>query len=118
MLFAGSANGLGAGLVEAGDDVGAGVELDVDDADTMGPRPGDRVLQWQFAPDIDADSVQWDGRHVCLLPVGFGDVGREVRVRGSGRPGWMRKPPQTGASRFRRWGTNVPSRLIERVSSW
>jgi hypothetical protein len=45
------------GLIEAGDNVGTGVQLDVDDTDIVLGSPVDRILQWEFAAYVDAYAV-------------------------------------------------------------
>ena len=44
-------------VVDRAERVGAGIELNIDKAHPMLRRPGDGVLESQFAPDIDPDPV-------------------------------------------------------------
>src|SRR5260370_31971344 len=57
VFLAGSAHRGGAPVVEPGERVGRGIELDVDAAHIMARRPFDRVLELEAPPDIDADAV-------------------------------------------------------------
>src|SRR5882672_5158693 len=57
MLLAGSAHRPGARIVETGQRVFRGVELDVDAAHIMARRPFDGVLELEATADIDADAV-------------------------------------------------------------
>jgi hypothetical protein len=63
VAVAGSPDCMGAGPVKAGDDVGAGVELDVNDTDAMLRRPGDSIFQFKLAADVDADAFERDACH-------------------------------------------------------
>src|SRR5713101_8016546 len=57
MLLAGSAHRPGACVVETGERVFRGIELDVDAAHIMARRPFDRILELEATADIDADAV-------------------------------------------------------------
>src|SRR5260370_24806427 len=57
MLLAGLVDIRGACIVEAGEGVVGGVELNVDVADVVSGRPCDGLLEPETAPDIDPDPV-------------------------------------------------------------
>jgi hypothetical protein len=80
VVVAGAADRMCPGRVEAGDDIGASIQLNVDDADVMLRRPVDRVLQREFAADVDADTVERNSGHGFSLDALF----QESLRRGEG----------------------------------
>ena len=64
VAVAGAADRMCPRLIEARDDIGASIKLNVDDADVVLRGPVDRVLQREFAADVDADSLGRDSGHV------------------------------------------------------
>ena len=82
VMVAGPANGVGSRLVEAGHEVGTGVELDVDDADVVGGGPGYGVFEREFAADVDADAGWGNGGHGWSLDVLTGGSLRRMWGRG------------------------------------
>src|ERR1700744_226094 len=90
------------GLIDAGHDVGAGVELYVDDADPILGSPANRIFEAQVATDVDADAIERNVRHGCFpgRPLYAGTL-RGMRRKAqilSGRGGDNRKRRSGAAS--------------------
>ena len=94
--------------VEAADDVGPGVELDVDDAHALRAGPVDRILQPKLAADIDADAFGRDHGHGSVqihpaggAPMGARDSSSDYDRRGRAMRSRRGAAPPAGRERLR-----------------
>ncbi len=93
VVVTGSADRMRPRLVESGDEIGVSIKLHVYDADVVLRGPVDRLLQREFAADVDADTIGWNSGHAFSLDALFEEActnggGAQTMARSTGCGRW------------------------------